>query len=212
MALDHLILVRHGETLHNLAGIVQGWEHGVLSERGERQVKRLAERLSALGVTALFSSPLQRAMATARAINETTGLEIQTLDDLREMSYGDWEGQSFLDVRKKDEAFFKKWIGDPECQCPAGESHNDVRRRMEKAFRQIDAIVDARPGGVNEPPVRAVVVTHGTAIRVAATLLLNVPVMTSRHLAQDNASINIFMRRGDRMVLKVWNDSTHCGE
>ena len=58
---------------------------------------------------------------------------------------------------------------------------------------------------------RVVLVTHGTAIRVGATLLLGAPVSTARHLAQDNASLNIFVRRGERFVLKVWNDTTHCG-
>jgi broad specificity phosphatase PhoE len=58
---------------------------------------------------------------------------------------------------------------------------------------------------------RPVLVTHGTAIRIAATALLNVPVMTSRNFAQDNAAINIFKWRIDHWVLKIWNDTTHCG-
>jgi broad specificity phosphatase PhoE len=74
---------------------------------------------------------------------------------------------------------------------------------MENAFRAIEA-------SANGQPLRAVVVTHGTAIRVAATILLNIPTMTSRHFAQDNASINLFVRRAERLVMKVWNDTSHC--
>lgn len=196
---EQLILVRHGETVHNVAGIAQGWNDSELSERGQRQVRLLAERLRNAGVTALYSSPLGRARATAEAIAEVTGLEVQLLEELREMNYGGWEGRSFLDVRRDDEAAYQRWIHDAEASCPGGESHAVVRRRLEKAFA---TMTSAKP----------VIVTHGTAIRIAATALLDLPVMASRSFAQDNAAMNLFIRRGDRWVLKVWNDSTHCGE
>jgi len=195
---DAIILVRHGETIHNVAGIAQGWNDSALSERGEEQVRKLAARIVRMEPTAIYSSTLQRALSTAQVIAEATSLTVTPLDDLREMNYGSWEGKSFLDVRRNDEEIFRRWIDDPDCPCPNGESHNDVRARLANAFR---AIQGTR---------RAVVVTHGTAIRVAATILLDAPVMTSRHLAQDNAAINLFIRRGDRMVLKTWNDATHC--
>jgi broad specificity phosphatase PhoE len=57
---------------------------------------------------------------------------------------------------------------------------------------------------------RPVIVTHGTALRIGATVLLDAPVAFARHLAQDNASVSIFVRRGERMVLKLWNDTSHC--
>ncbi len=197
MAMERLILVRHGETLHNVAGIAQGWNDSDLSDKGRTQVQRLAERLLKYNPTAIYSSPLGRAMSTAEAIAATTGLAVQTLEDLREMSYGDWENRSFLDVRQESLAVYERWIVDPDCPSPAGESHNDVLRRMQRALANI---ATARP----------VVVTHGTAIRIAATSLLNAPVMSSRHLAQDNAALNVFVWRSDRWVLKLWNDTTHC--
>jgi len=201
--IDQLVLIRHGETVHNAAGIAQGWQDSALSERGARQVLRLAERIARLKPTALFSSPLSRALATAQPIAEATGLEIQTLDELREMNYGGWEGKSFLDVRREDADIYRRWVDDPDCPCPGGESHNELRARMENAFRAVEA-------SANGQPLRAVVVSHGTAIRVAATALLGVPTMTSRHFAQDNAALNVFVRRGGRLVMKLWNDTTHC--
>jgi len=194
--IDQLILIRHGETLHNAAGIAQGWNDSALSERGEQQVSALAQRLRNFGANAIYSSPIGRALSTAKTIAEATGLEIKTLDGLREMGYGRWEGQSFLDVRTADREIYERWINDADCPCPDGESHNDVRRRLAEAFAQVEA-------------TRPIVVTHGTAIRVAATLLMELPVMASRHFAQDNAAINVFIRRGERMVLKVWNDTNH---
>ena len=189
-----LILIRHGETLHNVAGIAQGWNDSELSDRGREQVARIAERLAAMQPTALYSSPLGRALSTAEVIAKATGLDIVTLDDLREMNYGGWEGRSFLDVRAEDEAIYQRWINDPACPCPNGESHDDVRRRLERAFASINS-------------ERPVVVTHGTAIRIAATALLDLPVMASRNFAQDNAALNLFIWRQDRWILKVWNET-----
>ncbi len=195
--IDQLILVRHGETVHNAAGIAQGWNDSALSSKGEAQVRALAKRLRGYGADALYSSPLGRAMSTAKIIADEVGMEIRSLDGLREMSYGEWEGKSYLELRQHE--VYERWLVDPDCACPGGESHTDLHTRLAGTFPLIDA-------------KRPIVVAHGTAIRVSATVLMELPVMTSRHFAQDNAALNIFVRRGPRMVLKVWNDTTHCGE
>jgi len=192
--IEKLILVRHGETVHNAQGIAQGWNDSALSPRGEEQVARLAARLAKQNADAIISSPLGRALSTANVIAGAIGLEVTTLDELREMNYGGWEGRSFLDVRRDDAETYERWIADGDCRCPGGESHNDVRRRFANALEMIQA---ARP----------VLVTHGTAIRIAVTVLLELPVLASRHFAQDNAAMNVFLRRGDRWVMKLWNDS-----
>jgi broad specificity phosphatase PhoE len=187
-----LILVRHGETVHNVARITQGWSDSELSERGREQVQRLAERLATMKPTALYSSTLGRALSTAQVIADATGLDIVPMDDLREMNYGLWEGRGFLDIRKEDEDLYRRWIAEEECPCPEGESHADVRRRLLRAFEQIRS-------------ERAVVVAHGTAIRIGATALLNIPLMSALRFAQDNAAMNVFVSRGDQWLLKVWN-------
>ncbi|HYO76382.1 MAG TPA: histidine phosphatase family protein, partial [Thermoanaerobaculia bacterium] len=120
---EQLILVRHGETLHNVAGIAQGWADSDLSERGYEQVRRLGERLRRHDCDAMFVSPLGRALTTATAIRDILGLEITVLEDLREMSYGSWESRSFLDVRRDDSDAYTRWISDEEAKSPNGESH-----------------------------------------------------------------------------------------
>jgi broad specificity phosphatase PhoE len=152
---------------------------------------------------ALFSSPLGRALATAKAIADTTGLEIRTLDTLREVCLGNWEGRTYHQIRHEDADNYRRWRDDPGSACPEGESHNDVLRRMQEAF-------DAIASSANGQSMRAVVVSHGTAIRLGATALLGAPIAFSRQLAQDNAAINIFDRRPDRFILRLWNDTTHC--
>ena len=164
--IEKLILIRHGETLHNVAGIAQGWNDSALSQRGEEQVARLTERVATMNADAIISSPLGRALSTANVLARACGLEVTTLDELREMNYGGWEGRSFLDVRRQEASSYEEWIANADCPCPGGgESHN------------------------------------------AVTLLLDLPVMASRHFAQDNAAMNVFLWRGDRWVLKSWNVS-----
>lgn len=201
--IEQFILVRHAETVHNAAGIAQGWNDSALSELGNRQAQQVAARIAAMKPNTLYSSSLSRALSTARMIGEACGLDVRPIDELREMNYGGWEGRSFLDIRREDEAAYRRWIDDPHCACPNGESHHDVLQRMRRAFDIIAASANAQP-------LRAVIVTHGTAIRIGATALLDLPLLASRHFAQDNAAINIFIRRGERFVLKLWNDTTHC--
>ena len=196
--MEQLILVRHGETVHNAARIAQGWQDSELSDAGRDQVSRLAQRLKAHAPSAIFSSPLQRALRTAEAIRDATGLSITILEDLREMNYGAWEGKNFLEVRANDFENYRRWSSEANFPCPDGESHDDVLARMKRAFQSVSTA--ARP----------VVVTHGTAIRIGATALLDIPVALSRQLAQDNAAINVFVCRNDRFVLKLWNDTSHC--
>jgi broad specificity phosphatase PhoE len=203
--IDALFLIRHGETVHNVAGIAQGWNDSALSDNGTRQVERLATRIASLAPTELYSSPLGRALTTAQLIGDVSKLEVTPIDDLREMSYGKWEGRSFLDVRRDFAEDYERWIADADHPCPEGESHNDVLHRMQRAFSEIESRGNGRGR-------RVVIVTHGTAIRIGATALLNIPVGTARQFAVDNASINLFIHRGERYVLKLWNDTTHCGD
>jgi broad specificity phosphatase PhoE len=198
---EQLILVRHGETKHNVAGIAQGWGDSELSARGRQQVSRLAERLKWFQPDAIFSSTLDRARATAAAIAKATGLEVQYLDDLREMNYGNWEGKSFLDVRKTDRENYLRWMDDENFACPEGESHDHVLQRMRRAFAVVQNAVK-----------RPVFVSHGTAIRIGVTALLDLPLAASRRFAQDNTAINLFLWRSERWVLKVWNDTQHCND
>jgi broad specificity phosphatase PhoE len=188
-----LYLVRHGETLLNVQRITQGWSDSELSDLGRQQVQRLAQRLAAFKPTALYSSPLGRAMSTAQAISDATGLEIVPLDGLREMNYGRWEGRAFLDIRSEDEDLYRRWIADEDCPCPDGESHADVQRRFSEALRQMNS-------------ERPIAVAHGTAIRIGAMGLLGLPIMSALRFAQDNAAMNVFAQRGDgQWILKVWN-------
>jgi ribonuclease H / adenosylcobalamin/alpha-ribazole phosphatase len=202
--IDRLFLVRHGETVDNARGITQGWNDSELSDTGRRQVQALARRIETLAPTAIFTSSLPRAVATAEAIAAQTGLGITPLDDLREINCGRWEGLSFLDVRQNEPDLYQRWIADPAVACPGGESHLDLARRLERALEAIR--------GLDEDRSRPVVVSHGMAIRVAATVLLGFALEAYRNFAQSNAALNVFAWRGERFILTLWNDTAHLAE
>jgi broad specificity phosphatase PhoE len=201
--IECLILVRHGETVDNVNGVAQGSSDSPLTDRGVDQVRRLASRLRSNQPTSLWVSPLPRAISTAEAIAEEIDLRPRLLDDLREMHCGRWEGQSFLDVRSTERNLYERWRDDPTMACPGGgESFHDVVVRMKRAIETIE----------NEPAAgpRPLLVSHGTAIRLATTALLELPLESSRKLMQHNAAINILERRESSYLLRVWNDSAHC--
>jgi len=198
--IERLTIVRHGETLDNARGVTQGWRDSDLSDEGREQIERLARRLATMGVTAVFSSSLPRAIVTATRIAEVLDLDVVELPNLREMNYGEWEGLPFMEIRGGQPEVYERWLADPSYPCPRGESFRDVLVRMQQA---IDEVIWKSSGG------HPVVVSHGTAIRVAATILLDLPLESAKSFMQQNAAINVFERRQDRWLLRVWNDATH---
>lgn len=88
-------IVRHGETKYNVEGLIQGWVDSPLTEIGVLRTKELAIELQAVGFSRIVSSTLQRAVETAKIINEYYNLKIDTFDDLREVNFGSYDGIRF---------------------------------------------------------------------------------------------------------------------
>jgi broad specificity phosphatase PhoE len=197
-----LIFARHGETVDNARGVTQGWGYSALSDLGKGQVKALGRRMAGVDLNSIYASPLPRAVTTAEAVSGQSGHEVKQLEDLREMNCGRWEGVPFLKIRDEEKEIYRTWVGDPAFPCPDGESLVDVQARLERA---IATILDEN----SDPESTVLVVSHGTAIRIAATTLLDLPIAAARGFMQDNTAINVFERRGRRFLLRSWNDTSH---
>src|SRR3990172_9036971 len=119
-----LLLARHGETAWNENGRFQGARVTVgLSERGRRQAAALASAIAPLRPVAIYSSPLPRALETARAIGQPLGLKPSPVDALREMEIGQMEGLTGKDMEKRFPEFTVLWRQDPSSVAmPGGES------------------------------------------------------------------------------------------
>ena len=122
-----LALVRHGATEWNESGLVQGHSDVPLSERGRADVARW--RLPpALAGFALVSSPLVRAVETARLIAGEPEIEPRLI----EMSWGTWEGRTLPDLRAELGDLMAAWEAKGlDFRAPGGESPSDVQHRLE---------------------------------------------------------------------------------
>jgi probable phosphoglycerate mutase len=152
-----LLLVRHGITPitgTRLTGRLPGVH---LSEEGVRQAKDVAERLAGLPVKAVYSSPLERCQETAAPVAERHRVDVQTVDDLAEVSYGDWQGRPFRQLYRL-KAWGELQARPADFRFPGGES---IREAQTRGMRAIEAI---RAG---HPQSSAVVaVSHADMIRL----------------------------------------------
>jgi broad specificity phosphatase PhoE len=141
-----LILVRHGQTEHNVAGKIAGWTDSPLSATGVAQAESVAEHVAAsYALDVLYSSPLQRARDTARAIGRRVGLGPVVRNDLKELNFGDLENTTEAEIaRVLPEAWLaSRDLADYDFAWPNGERRGDFFDRVRLAFA---SIVAAHPG------------------------------------------------------------------
>ncbi|KXF78494.1 hypothetical protein ATN84_01480 [Paramesorhizobium deserti] len=122
-------LLRHADHGH-VGKILTGRMPGIhLSETGHIQAEAMASRMAAMGLDALYSSPQPRARETAECIASVTGLEIGIAEELDEIDFGRWAGQTF-DALEEDPNW-RHWNAERETTCtPAGETMNDAAARL----------------------------------------------------------------------------------
>ncbi len=205
MSETRIILVRHGETMWNREGRIQGYHaNSPLSDTGHAQARAVAERLAAEGVDALYSSDSGRTLQTSEPIGAATGLAINRDTGVRERNYGIFEGHTFAEVEKVFPEEFEKYRArDPHFAIEGGESAIQFRDRIVAAFSDI---ARRHPGG------RPVVVTHGGVIGSLYRVALELPLDAPRVYTTKNASVNRFKFDSERWVLEVWGDVSHLDE
>lgn len=201
----HFFLVRHGETDFNLQGMVQG--RGVdtpLNETGIRQAQALAGRFSTIKIDAIYSSPLIRALQTARCVAQTCGeLPVGTNPGLEEMSWGIFEGQSHSDELASafDEMKTRWHHGEHDFRVEGGESLLDVQARG------LDAMEDIHTNHIGQ---HVLVVAHGRFLRILlASLLEEYGVKRMEELTHTNTGVNHLVHDGTRFVAKLLNCTEH---
>ncbi|MFJ5101349.1 histidine phosphatase family protein [Streptomyces sp. NPDC088554] len=142
-----LILVRHGRSTANTAGLLAGWTPGVaLDERGAAQAAALPGRLADVPLAAVVSSPLQRCRETLRPLLDARPeLELRTDDRMGECDYGDWSGRKLAELM--DEPLMTVVQQHPSAAAfPGGESMRAMQARAVDAVREWTARVDEEHG------------------------------------------------------------------
>ena len=192
--LSRLYLIRHGETAWSLSGQHTGLTDIPLTEQGERDARKLAERLGAVKFSCVFTSPLQRARRTAELAGLRDIAEIEP--DLPEWGYGDYEGQRPVDIRK----------GRPDWNvfrdgCPRGETPTQVSERADRLIARLRTL----EGNI-------ALFSHGHFGRVLAARWIGLPVGQAQHFLLSTASLSILGYEhciATESVIVLWNAVSH---
>jgi broad specificity phosphatase PhoE len=184
MRTTRLLLVRHGESTANAAGVFSGWStEFVLTELGRRQATATGICLRHYTpIDALYSSPLPRTLQTAELIGAEIDLEPITIDGLREIDVGEATGKRITDLAElhprllrevDEESMMIPW--------PGGESHFQLR---ERALAAIAEIVERHPGQT------VVAVSHGGPLGWIVSMLASVPPRPYREFRHQNCAVS----------------------
>lgn len=200
--MTRIVLVRHGETEWNRVERFRGRADIPLNETGICQAEATARRVrSGWGASAVYSSPLLRAMRTAAAIAKGFSLDIQVHPGLVDIDYGRWQGLSPDEVRVQWPDLLSAWYAAPHTvRIPGGESLDDLRARCTEALREISE---------RHPQNTIVLVAHTVINRVVLLAVLGLGNERFWHLRQDTCAINEIEVDGGGYTLVSMNDTCH---
>ena len=201
-----LYLVRHGVTVWNREARWQGHTDVPLSAEGVEQAKMVAERLSRLPVTAVWSSDLARARHTAEIIAEPHGLQVITSAKLRETMLGEWEGLTIDEIiARGDEEQWHRVRHDSLTHRPPGAE------RLESVWERLMEVRDEIRGRYAEGTV--VVAGHGGSLRALLCDAVGGDVRCLPHFQLENTSLSAIDYTAHRTWVKLVNDTSHlCGQ
>jgi probable phosphoglycerate mutase len=184
----HAWLIRHGETEWAALGRHTGRTDIPLTDHGRAEASAVAGRLAGHRFSLVLSSPLSRALETARLAGFAD--VVATSDDLLEWDYGADEGLTTPQIRERRPGW-TIWNDGPE----GGETADDVAARVDRVIARI-----------REGEGDALVFAHGHVLRVLAARWLGEPPTEGRHYALSTATVSVLGWERENPVLERWND------
>ncbi|GBE31164.1 MAG TPA: histidine phosphatase family protein [Nitrospirae bacterium] len=198
-------LIRHGQTEGSDENRYKGHIDVPLSDEGMKQVGRLSDHMSGLfnngsgssGLSHIYCSDLVRAVRTAEIIGKPFGLMPDIIPQLRERSFGQWEGMTFDEIRETYPGEFDAWVKNPlEFSPVGGESTLEVRGRVMPVFYEL---VGRHEGG------SIALVAHGGINRIVLCDILGIPLLHIFRIEQAFACLNILDFYEETPVLRAMN-------
>ncbi len=205
VAATSLLLVRHGVTAFSVEKRFSGVGDPPLIEEGRSQARAVAARLGARGgIDLVVTSAMSRCRETASVIASAVGAPVEQDDDLREVSFGVWEGLTFETVQERWPRELSSWLSDPSLSPPDGESYESLRYRVSRAQQRL---VNRHRG------LTVCVVTHSRPVASFVASALDAPLASLYRLHVDNASLTQLDYYDDGpQVLRTFNDVSHLSE
>jgi probable phosphomutase (TIGR03848 family) len=201
-----VLLIRHGRTSANTAGVLVGRTSGVeLDEAGTKQVAELAGRLSGVPLRAVVTSPLRRCRQTAQAVlsAQSDGCLMAVDQGLVECAYGEWTGRPLREL-SKDKLWGAVQHQPSAVRFPGGESMSEMSARAIGAVRGWDARMEAQHG----PDAVWAAVSHGDIIKAILADALGMHLDSFQRLVVDPASISIVRYTAARPYVIAANSTT----
>lgn len=181
--MKRLLLARHGQSISNALRRFQGAQDVALSPLGVRQAEALRRTLGRRRIAHVYASPLERARRTAEIATAGLGVPLTVVDDLRELSLGQWEGCTVEEIRTGPGDPYARWVRDPvQCPPPGGEPLPEVQARVVSAMA---TIATAHPNGED-----VLVVSHGGVISALLAHWLGLPLSSIWRLTIANCSLS----------------------
>ena len=184
-----VLLVRHGRTTANTSGVLAGRSSGVrLDDVGTEQVARTGDRLAAVPLAAVVTSPLERCRQTAAAVTARQPSQTPAVRDkgLVEVDYGEWTGAELTSLAK--EPLWKVVQGQPAAATfPGGEGLAAMAARATATVRRWDAAIEAEHG----PGAVWAAVSHGDVIKAVLADALGLHLDAFQRIVVDPASVSV---------------------
>ena len=201
MDATRIIAIRHGETAWNVDSRLQGHLDIPLNDVGLWQARQAALALADEPIDAIYSSDLQRAWVTARAIAETTQAPLTAHQGLRERSFGVLQGHTCEELEAKEPEQAYRWRKrDPAFAPEGGESLIALRERITTTTY---ALAAQHVGG------QIVLVAHGGVLDVLYRAATRQDIQAPRTWQLGNAAINRLLWTPDGLSLVGWADTQH---
>ena len=200
-----LYFLRHGETTASRTGVYCGTLDPDLTPEGYEMAKDFADAYKSLPWVAVCSSPLRRAVATAKPLCEAAGIRMQLKEGLREIAYGQWEGKTPEEVNREFHDDYVRWLADPGWNAPTGgERGIDIARRSSLAIEEIEQTCST--GNV-------LVVSHKATTRIMLCSLIGIDVGRYRdRINMPVASISIVEMAVHGPLLHMMGDRAYLRE
>jgi probable phosphoglycerate mutase len=195
-SLQTIYVARHGETAWSLSGQHTGLTDLPLTERGERNARRLSDRLYGITFARVLTSPLQRAVRTCELAGFGKSAEIDL--DLLEWNYGQYEGRTTAEIHSTRPGWQLFRDG-----CPGGETPESVAQRADRVVRRVRAI----RGDV-------LLFSSGHFLRMLAARWLGLEPVAGKYFLLGTASLSAlgFEHDPSQPVIRFWDDTRHVSE
>jgi broad specificity phosphatase PhoE len=185
-----ILLIRHGETTGNRKDLILGQKDYPLTEKGISSSERLAGIVSQYNNGIILASPLGRAQATATIFSNRTGWPIITVEGMRELSCGEWEGKSRKDVAPERRFLRTTWTDTP----PGGESYMEAETRVGKVINTIKEIKEHET---------IAVIGHASVNRVFLKLWLGFEPSQAMTVGQNHDTIYLLCSNGETNWINI---------